>query len=71
MAKKDFSKIAERMANRDFETTKTVGEVDILIDRVFKQQNTGSKFPGMSYEDGICAMYNWLTGDVEEDPMGD
>lgn len=52
-----------------WQAEKTEREVDDLIDRVSAQQDKGSKFPGMSYEAGIRAMYDWLNGDMTEDPM--
>lgn len=33
--------------------------------------NDGSKYPGMSYEQGIEDMVAWLTGDTDENPTGE
>ena len=31
--------------------------------------NDGTHYPGMSYEQGIQAMYDWLVGDTEDTPI--
>ena len=54
-----------------WESERTEQEVEALIDKVMEQENIGSKFPGMTYEQGIRAMYDWLNGDTDEDPMTD
>ena len=45
-------------------------EIDKLVsvchDGIDKE---GSKFPGMSYEQGIVAAIEWLRGDMNEHPM--
>jgi len=56
----------------EFESIRKESEVDNLIDRVIEQINQGgSKFPGMSYEEGLRVMYDWLNGDLETDPLED
>jgi hypothetical protein len=29
----------------------------------------GSKYPGMTYEEGVRAALEWVTGDVDDHPM--
>ena len=41
---------------------RTENEIDDLLDKLAEQESQGgSKFPGMTYEDGIKAMLEWLT----------
>jgi hypothetical protein len=44
-------------------------EINDLLNEVAKYRNNGSKFSGMSYEDGLQAMFDWLTEASEENPM--
>jgi len=47
-------------------------EIDDLISRALEYVHTGkSKFHGMSYEEGIVAALEWVTGESDEDPMAD
>ena len=49
---------------------RTQQEVDKLLDACHDQENKGgSKFRGMSYEQGIATGIEWLLGDVEENPL--
>ena len=48
---------------------RTQNEIDELRADACEQMNEGSKFPGMSYEDGIIAVIDWLDG--QENPMED
>lgn len=46
------------------ETVKqTEEEINEVLNWAAEAQDDGSKFPGMTYEDGVKAMYDWLTGD--------
>jgi hypothetical protein len=44
-----------------------------LIEQLYadaaEQMDSGSKFPGMSYKEGIMAVIDWLDG--QENPMED
>ena len=50
---------------------RTDEEIDNLMNRVGDQVNKGgSKYPGMTYEDGLREMLDWLTADEPEaDPL--
>ena len=49
------------------------GEIDRLIEQCFDAENDGSKYPGMSYEEGIRATIDWLldTGRDSDHPLDD
>ena len=49
--------------------TRTQTEIDKQLNLVMEGIDEGSKYPGMSYEDGILAMYDWLTGQSDDAPM--
>lgn len=49
---------------------RTEREIEKLIDRAAKAAEVGSKFPGMSYEEGVIAALEWALGD-DIDPMED
>lgn len=46
-------------------------EIDNVYDSAMQANSNGSKFPGMTYEDGIIAMLEWLVGERDEEPMED
>jgi hypothetical protein len=48
---------------------KTRAEIDDCLNMAAEQIEDGSKYPGMSYEEGIRAALEWVTGDVDEHPM--
>lgn len=51
-----------------------VGESEIndLINECAEADDTGiSKFPGMSYEQGIRAAIEWITGETKDHPLED
>ena len=55
----------------NWETERTEEEVNDLVDRASELENrVGSKFPGMTYEQGIRAMYDYLSGN-NDDPLED
>lgn len=33
------------------------------------KEEKGSRWPGMSYEDGVIAVLDWITGNADEAPM--
>ena len=45
-------------------------EIDNLLNEVSEQiAKGGSKYPGMTYEDGIDAAIRWLTDKDKDNPM--
>lgn len=46
-------------------------EIDEQLSLAQGAIETGSKFFGMTYEQGIVAMFDWLEGNREEAPMDD
>jgi hypothetical protein len=53
----------------------TVRRSQRAIDRVLQRASHASNaevtgYPGMSYEDGVLAMYWWLTGTQDDPPLG-
>jgi len=58
------------MAN--FKIVRDEKEVFELIDKISEvQEEKGSNFPGMSYEDGIKEVLDWLTGNTDSNPIED
>jgi len=45
-------------------------EINELLDTCSAHANE-SKFPGMTYEEGIRAAIEWVTGESDEKPMAD
>lgn len=50
---------------------RTQDEIDELLNRASDARDQGSKFPGMSIEDGILDFYDWLIGSTDENPYPD
>jgi len=51
---------------------RTDEEIDAVLNDVAEQMDVGgSKFPGMTYEEGVQNAINWLTGQVDDNPMDD
>ena len=48
---------------------RTQEEIEQLYADAAEQMDSKSKFPGMSYEEGIMAVIDWLDG--QENPMED
>lgn len=45
-------------------------EIDDVIGRATEgMEEGGSRFPGMSYEEGVLAALDWVTGNADDDPM--
>jgi len=44
-------------------------EISETIEKAYEGINQGSAFPGMSYEEGIISMWEWLAGNQKEGPM--
>ncbi len=51
------------------EIARTDDEVNDQISKADEGQNQGSKFPGMSYEEGVIAALDWITGVNDDAPM--
>lgn len=48
------------------------GEInDVIADASDAEINGESKFPGMTYEEGVLATIRWMTGESDESPMED
>lgn len=46
-------------------------EIDETINLAYEALDNGSKFPGMSYEEGIINATKWLSEEGEPNPMDD
>lgn len=50
--------------------TRTEEEINDLLNKCAESEDTGeSKYPGMTYEQGIKAAIEWLTGDTDDNPL--
>jgi len=48
---------------------RTQDEIDKQLNLAVEGIDEGSKYPGMSYEEGIQNMYDWLIGQIDDAPM--
>lgn len=47
-------------------------EIDEAINQAVEQEDEGgTKWPGMSYEQGVSAALRWATGQSDEHPMAE
>lgn len=46
-------------------------EIDECLNKAMEALDTGSKWPGMSYEEGVEAAIKWLTEEQSLNPMED
>lgn len=53
------------------EQVRSQKEIDDLMNKVLDQMEKGTKFYGMSYEEGIDATINWLFNEDISNPMDD
>lgn len=45
-------------------------QIDDVVNDAWDSINEGtSRYPGMSYEDGVRAALDWVTGEVDENPF--
>ena len=45
-------------------------EIDDVINECTEQENKGgSRWPGMTYEQGVLAAIRWLIGETEDHPL--
>lgn len=49
---------------------RTEDEINQILNWACEGKDDGSHYPGMSYEDGLVAMYDWLIGQIDERPDG-
>ena len=54
-----------------YQIKKTEAEIDEQVNAAHEGRDDGGKFPGMTYEDGVLAMLDWLTSDGDEAPMSE
>ncbi len=51
---------------------KSIDEIEEACERAAEMQNratrNGSKYPGMTYEDGLREAFDWICGNEETDP---
>lgn len=53
-----------------YQCARTPDEIDALINACSEiLDSDGSKFPGMSYEDGVRAAIEWIVGDDDANPL--
>lgn len=51
---------------------RTEDEVNDLLNQCVEAEDSGrSKFPGMTYEQGVRNAIDWLTGNSDDNPMAD
>lgn len=49
---------------------RTEEEINDLLNKCVDAEDTGeSKYPGMTYEQGIKAAIEWLTGNTDDNPL--
>lgn len=53
------------------QTVRTAQEVDEVYEAARNTQSIGTKFSGMTYEEGIIATIEWLKGESFDNPMED
>ena len=56
----------------EVEVVVTQEQVNDVMDAVIEQTSINkTKFSGMTYEDGVRAAIDWMTGEDDENPMAD
>jgi len=50
---------------------RSTSEIEAVYGEAMNAESEGSKFSGMTYEQGIIAMLDWLTGRTDSNPMED
>lgn len=48
---------------------RTQEEIDNVLNLADEGFDDGTRYPGMSYEDGIKAFAEWLFGDTDDNPF--
>lgn len=55
-----------------YELARTPQEIDDTLNIcAFAEDEGGSAYPGMTYEQGIKNAIEWLTGRTDDNPLGD
>ncbi len=54
-----------------YEIKRTDKEIEEVMGRAVDQLENGTKWPGMSYEEGVDAALRWVMGISDDDPMED
>lgn len=53
-----------------FNTPRSENEIEDVINTAYEiKDEMGSKWPGMSYEDGVTTTLEWIKGDRDEHPF--
>jgi hypothetical protein len=50
---------------------RTQKEIDDVLNKAADGIDKGSRWGGMSYEQGVDAALRWITGETDENPMED
>lgn len=51
------------------EIVRTQKEIEVQLRECLEAETEGSKYPGLTYEEGIKALYAWLIGETENYPL--
>lgn len=55
-----------------YEAKRCENEIDDVLNKAAEQEEQGgSKWPGMSYEQGVTAGILWILGHIDDNPMDD
>ena len=52
-------------------TVRTKEEIDEVMNLSFEQIEHGTKWHGMTYEEGVRAAIEWILGETDDNPMLD
>lgn len=52
-----------------YQIVRSDDEIHAQMDRAFDGLDRGSKYPGLSFEEGVQQMFDWLTGQSSEPPF--
>lgn len=65
--------MAKKKSNPDpAKVVRTEEEVNEVLDKCSQQEDEGgSRWPGMTYEQGVRNALDWITGNVDDNPMED
>ena len=50
---------------------RTMQEVETLLDEAIERAFQQTKYPGMTYEEGVLATLDWLFGRNDDSPLED
>lgn len=54
-----------------YQVVRSDDEIAEQLNRALDGQDGGSKFPGMSFENGVQETIDWLTGQSDDPPLPD